>query len=120
MPPSTLTKQARDDTIYIICFLFKPKKDGKRNMLSEIQQNNFTTRAKEVAQELLKKLNIAKLDIDSVCNLQDELDFLVASLVNAKEDGENIDEELLKIYDLLVDIILDNEDNIDFLNQLFY
>lgn len=89
-------------------------------MLNDKQQNKFTTRAKEVVQNILKKLNIVKLDDNSICDLQAELDFLVASLVNAQEDGETIDEELLEIYDLLTDIVLDNEDDIDFLNQLFF
>lgn len=89
-------------------------------MLSEIQKNKFTPRAKEVVQKLLKKLNIVKLDDNSICDLQEELDFLVASLVNAQEDGETIDEELLEIYDLLTDIVLDNEEDLDFLNQLFF
>ncbi|MGN1040767.1 MAG: hypothetical protein ACI4QL_05000 [Candidatus Fimimonas sp.] len=88
-------------------------------MLNEIQKNNFTARAKEEANKLLKRLNIVKLTDDTVCDLQENLDFLVSSLVNAKEDGEVIDEELLKIYDLLVDIVLDNEEDLDFLNQLF-
>ncbi len=89
-------------------------------MLSEIQKNKFTQRAKEVVQKLLKKLNIVELDDNSICDLQEELDFLVASLVNAQEDGETIDEELLEIYDLLTDIVLDNEEDLDFLNQLFF
>ena len=89
-------------------------------MLSEIQKNKFTARAKEVVQKLLKKLNIVKLDDNSIGDLQEELDFLVASLVNAQEDGETIDEELLEIYDLLTDIVLDNEEDLDFLNQLFF
>ena len=89
-------------------------------MLNEKQQNKFTARAKEVVQKLLKKLNIVKLDDNSICDLQEELDFLVASLVNAQEDGETIDEELLEIYDLLTDIVLDNEEDLDFLNQLFF
>ena len=71
-------------------------------------------------QKLLKKLNIVKLDDNSIGDLQEELDFLVASLVNAQEDGETIDEELLEIYDLLTDIVLDNEEDSDFLNQLFF
>ena len=33
---------------------------------------------------------------------------------------EKIDEELLKIYDLLTDIVLDNENDIEFLNALFF
>lgn len=89
-------------------------------MLSEIQKNKFTTRVKEVVQELLKKLNIVELDDNSICELQEELDFLVASLVNTQEAGKIIDEELLEIYDLLVDIVLDNEEDLDFLNQLFF
>ena len=89
-------------------------------MLNEKQQNKFTARAKEVVQKLLKKLNIVKLDDNSICDLQEELDFLVASLANAQEDGETIDEELLEIYDLLTDIVLDNEEDLDFLNQLFF
>lgn len=89
-------------------------------MLNDKQQNKFTARAKEVAQKLLKKLNIAKLDENSICDLQEELDFLVASLVNTQEAGGKIDDELLEIYDLLTDIVLDNEDDIDFLNQLFF
>ncbi len=36
------------------------------------------------------------------------------------EDGERVDKELLSIYDLLVDIVLDNEEDLDFLNELFF
>ena len=89
-------------------------------MLSEIQNNNFTQRTKNEASKLLKRLNISQLTDDTVCKLQEELDFLVSSLVNAHEDGEVIDKELLKIYDLLVDIVLDNEEDLNFLNQLFF
>lgn len=90
-------------------------------MLNEIQKNKFTTRAKEVARNLLKELNITKLDDNSVCDLQEELDLRVSSLVTMQEcENKKIDEELLEIYDLLVDIVLDNEDDIDFLNQLFF
>ena len=35
-------------------------------------------------------------------------------------ENKKIDEELLEIYDLLVDIVLDNEEDLDFLNQLFF
>ncbi len=90
-------------------------------MLSEIQKNKFTTKAKEIVQELLKKLNIAKLDDNSICDLQEELDLKVSSLVTMQEcENKKIDEELLEIYDLLVDIVLDNEEDLDFLNQLFF
>lgn len=89
-------------------------------MLNDKQQNKFTARVKEVVQKILKKLNIVKLDDNSICDLQEELDSLVASLVNAQESGKIIDEELLEIYDLLTDIVLENEDDIGFLNQLFF
>ena len=89
-------------------------------MLSELQKNKYTKRAQKETKKLLNKLNIVKLTNDTLCNLQEELDFLVASLVNAQEDGETIDDELLAIYDLLIDIIYDNEENLDFLNNLFY
>lgn len=89
-------------------------------MLNEIQKNKFTARAKEIAQSLLKELNIAKFDDNAVCDLQSELDLRVSSLVSAQEDGEKIDRELLEIYDLLTDIVLDNEDDPDLLNRLFF
>ncbi len=88
-------------------------------MLNEIQKNKFKQQAKEAAQNLLKELNISKLDENSVCELQKSLDLKVASLVSAKEAREDIDNEQLETFDLLVDIILDNEDNLDFLNHLF-
>ena len=90
-------------------------------MLSEIQKNKFTARAKEEAKKLLLRSKIEKfLSLDDSGRFIEILDFEVASLVNAQEDGETIDEELLEIYDLLVDIVLDNEGNLDFLNQLFF
>lgn len=89
-------------------------------MLSELQKNKYNKRAQKETKKLLNKLNIAKLTNDTLCNLQEELYLLVASLVNAQEDGETIDDELLAIYDLLIDIIYDNEENLDFLNNLFY
>lgn len=88
-------------------------------MLSEIQKTRLTLRAKEVVQNLLNELKIAKLDDNNICDLQSALDLKVASLVSEKEDGESIDNELLEIYDVLVDIVIDNEDDLEFLNQLF-
>ena len=89
-------------------------------MLSEIQQTKFTPRAKNEAVKLLDTLGIVKLNDDTICNLQEELDLKVSSLVSCQEDGEKIDSELLEIYDLLVDIVLDNEEDLDFLNTLFF
>lgn len=90
-------------------------------MLSEIQKNKFTTRAKEEAKKLLFESKIEKfLSLDDSGRFIEILDFKVASLVNAQEDGETIDEELLEIYDLLTDIVLDNEEDLNFLNKLFF
>ena len=90
-------------------------------MLSEIQKNKFTTRAQEEAKKLLLESKIEKfLLLDDSGRFIEILDFKVASLVNAQEDGETIDEELLEIYDLLTDIVLNNEEDLDFLNQLFF
>jgi len=89
-------------------------------MLNEIQKKQFTARAKEETQKLLKDLNITKLQSDNIGKLQDELDTRVAGLVSAEEcENQKIDEELLKIYDLLIDIIIDNEKDLPFLNNLF-
>ncbi len=89
-------------------------------MLSEIQKNKFTARAKDEINKLLKRLNIVEITDDTVCDLQEELDFLISSLVNTQESGKDIDEELLKIYDLLQDIVLDNEEDLDFLNKFLF
>ncbi len=90
-------------------------------MLSEIQKNKFTTRTKEEAKKLLFELKIEKfLSLDDSGRFIEILDFKVSSLVNAQEDGETIDEELLDIYDLLTDIVLDNETDLPFLNKLFF
>ena len=90
-------------------------------MLSEIQKNKFTARAKEEARKLLLESKIEKfISFDDSGRFIEILDFEVASLVNSQEAGEKIDEELLEIYDLLTDIVLDNEEDLDFLNQLFF
>ncbi len=89
-------------------------------MLSEIQKNKFTARAKTEAKKLLQELNIIRLDEANIGDLQSALDVKVAGLVTMQEcEDQKIDEDLLDIYDLLTDIVLDNEDNIDFLNKLF-
>ncbi len=90
-------------------------------MLSEIQKINFTTRAKQEVQKLLKELKIERLNDDNLGDLLLELDVSVSGLVSLKEcDNREIDEGLLKIYDLLTDIVLDNENDLGFLNQLFF
>ena len=89
-------------------------------MLSEIQKNGFSERAKAEAKRLLDELRIKVLDDDSICNLQKELDLRIASLVSAQENGEVIDMELLDTYDLLSDIVLDHENDTAFLNALFF
>ena len=90
-------------------------------MLSEVQKNKFTKRAKDEAQKLLRNLNIEKLTENNIGDLQYDLDAKVCGLVSQKEcENQKNDEELLDIYDLLTDIVLDNEENLDFLNELFF
>ena len=91
-------------------------------MLSEVQKNKFTKRAKDEARELLRNLNIGKfISTDDTGRLIEQLDCEVSGLVSQKEcENQKIDEELLDIYDLLTDIVLDNEENLDFLNELFF
>ena len=95
------------------------EKEVRKNMLSELQKSEFTPRAKQVARTILDSLGISKF-IDDTGDFIETLDCKVAGLVSAKEAGEIIDEELLKIYDLLTDIVLDNENDIEFLNALFF
>lgn len=91
-------------------------------MLSEVQKSKFTKRAKDEARELLRNLNIGKfISTDDTGRLIEQLDCEVSGLVSQKEcENQKIDEELLDIYDLLTDIVLDNEENLDFLNELFF
>ena len=88
-------------------------------MSANVYKDRLTQRGRAVAQKLLCELNITVFDEDSICALQNELDIRVASLVSAQEDGESIDLELLEIYDLITDILLDNEDDPELLNKLF-
>lgn len=48
--------------------------DYEKFMLNESQKNKFTARTKEITQNLLKELNITKLDDNSDCDLESELD----------------------------------------------
>ena len=90
-------------------------------MLSEIQKNKFTKRAKEEAKKLFEELKIEKINDDNICDLEKELDIRVSGLVTMHEcENLEIDEELLEIYDLLTDIVMDNEYDLDFLNKLFF
>ncbi len=88
-------------------------------MLNENQKNKWNARAKKEGQALLGKLNIKELTDDNIGAFATALDLNVSSLVSLKEEGQAIDEDLLNIYDLLTDIVLDNEENLDFLNKLF-
>ena len=73
------------------------------------------------SKKLLLESKIEKFSLlDDSGRFIEILDFKVASLVNTQEAGEIIDEELLEIYDLLTDIVLDNEEDLEFLNQLFF
>ena len=89
-------------------------------MLSEVQKNRFSLRAKEEVKKLLNELKIQKLNDNNIGELQDILDVKVSGLVTLNEcENQPIDKELLHIYDLITDIILDNEEDLDFLNKLF-
>lgn len=69
---------------------------------------------------MLLELKISELTNENIGLLQNELNLCVASLVSAKEDGETIDGNLLEAYDMLTDIVLDNEEDLQFLNKLFF
>ena len=89
-------------------------------MLNEIQKNKFTPRAKQEARKILEAIGIEKF-INDTGDFIETLDVKVSGLVTAKEcEGKVIDEELLEIYDLLTDIVLVNEEDLDFLNSLFF
>ena len=68
----------------------------------------------------MAELKISELTNENIGLLQNELNLCVASLVFAKEDGETIDGNLLEAYDMLTDIVLDNEEDLQFLNKLFF
>lgn len=90
-------------------------------MLSKSQKSKFTKRAKEEAKKLLGELKIDHLDENNIGDFQSALDVNVSGLVSLEEcENQEIDKELLEIYDLLTDIVLDNEDDFDFLNNLFF
>lgn len=88
-------------------------------MLNEMQKNKFDDNAKAEMVKLLQKLHISLLTDDNIGMLQNELDLRVCELVNQKENGNEINENLLDIFDLLTDIVLDNQDDLKFLNNLF-
>lgn len=88
--------------------------------MTKDKRYELTAKTKEVAKNLLKKLKIVELNDDNLGKLQNALNVNVSALVSAKEDGETVDNELIKIYDLITDIVLDNEEDFDFLNRLFF
>ncbi len=89
-------------------------------MLDDNKQTKLTAKEQEVARDLLRELKIEELNDDNIGKLQNALDVNVSALVSAKEDGETVDNELIKIYDSITDIVLDNEEDFDFLNRLFF
>ena len=88
-------------------------------MLSKILEKRFNERAKLETKALLTKLNISYFDEKSLSHFFKEVELLVNSLVMDETEGKEIDNELLSIYNTIIDIILDNEENIDFLNKIF-
>lgn len=84
-------------------------------------KNNLTLRAKEEAKKILQELKIEKFSsTEDVGIFIERLDCEVAGLVSLKEEKVAIDDELLKTYDLLTDIAIDNESDLQFLNRLFF
>lgn len=96
------------------------KNKRRKKYVRQNPKNQIIRKSERRSKKILERLKINKLTDDTICDLQEELDFLISSLVNAKEEGETIDEELLEIYDLIQDVVLDNEEDLDFLNQLFF
>ncbi len=89
-------------------------------MLSKSLESKFTPRAKEEAKKLFAEMNITELNDDNLYAVEVELDTRISGLVTMDEcEHKPIDHELLKIYDTLSDIILEHEEEIDFLNKLF-
>ena len=89
-------------------------------MLCKSPESKFTPRAKEEAKKLLAEMNITELNDNNLYEVEAELDARVSGLVTMDEcEHLPIDRELLEIYDTLTDIILEHEDEIDFLNKLF-
>lgn len=80
----------------------------------------YKARIKEEAKKLLQELNITKINDDNIGILQNELVARVSGLVSAKEEGKIIDEELLRVYDLLMDMVWGNEEDLDCVNEIFY
>ena len=75
-------------------------------MLSASQEKRFSIKAKEAAKNLLEQLGITEISEDNIGVLQRELDSCVSALVTMQEcEDQAIDVELLKIYDLLSDIV---------------
>lgn len=90
-------------------------------MLSAAQKGKYSQRVKNEVKKLLHELNISQINDDTIRILQEQLDVKVSGLVTLKEcDNAVIDEELLDVYDLLIDIIIDNEEDPEFLNALFF
>ena len=88
-------------------------------MLSKILEKRFNEKAKLETKALLAKLKISHFDKKSLSYFFEEVETLVNSLVMDETEGKEIDQELLSIYNTIIDIILDNEDNFEFLNALF-
>lgn len=90
-------------------------------MSKKYKKTDLTSRAKEEAKKLLYELNITKFNENNLGIFQDILDGKVNALVTAKEcHNETIDEDLLVAYDLLTDIVIDYEEDLVFLNKLFF
>lgn len=90
--------------------------------MSEVQNYNLSPRAKQEAKKVLNEIGIDRFKtFDDIGEFIDELGCRVSGLVTAKEcNGEQIDQELLDIYDLLTGIAFDYEEDIDYMNKLIF
>lgn len=94
-------------------------------MLDKKYQEKFTPRAKAEANKLLQELGITTIDEDNIGEFLDILMLRISGLVTLDEDEHQpIDRELLAIYDLLMDIVVDydngEESDYEFFNKLFF
>lgn len=89
-------------------------------MLNKRQKELFNDKARYELQKILKELGIVVFNEETTNLLQETIESKIISMSYYETEKKQIDEELLKIYDIINDIILDNETNYEFLNKLIF
>lgn len=89
-------------------------------MLNKRQKELFNDKARYELQKILKELGIVVFNEETTNLLQETIESKIISMSYDETEKKQIDEELLKIYDIINDIILDNETNYEFLNKLIF